>query len=296
MKRRDANLVLITLAAVGGGVVVYSFPVDLLEMGIRVSGLASIVPAALPPLGETARAVSVVVGGLGASAITALFLPWKRRGHAGGKLENDFAVAEGFTVPDFDLDLIPAVRRSDAHPDAPPRPPLFASRDLGGQDRLPPAARPEREHLAMRPIDGPHDPIVRDITGMSTPHAPEPLPWETIQQEMSRLLAGVQFRAVAEEKDRPSVGLAQPTISELTERLERGLARRRALREAVASPEGAGIPSFPGEVPHTPQPAADEVAPREEGPSEAGSMIPAPDGSGMSSALAALRGIIARTG
>ena len=26
----------------------------------------------------------------------------------------------------------------------------------------------------MRPIDGPHDPIVRDITGMSTPHAPEP--------------------------------------------------------------------------------------------------------------------------
>jgi hypothetical protein len=71
------------------------------------------------------------------------------------------------------------------------------------------------------------------------PRAPEPLPWEDIQAEMDRLLNTAREREAAfasydsivpadQPDDEPD---REPTITELADRLERGLARRRALAE-----------------------------------------------------------------
>lgn len=85
------------------------------------SGIAAVLPAAEPPLGFTARAVLILLGG-GSVAVVgwfALFLL------LGGR-----AISVALR-PSAVTDDIPVLRRADAHPDAPPRRPLSANRDLG---------------------------------------------------------------------------------------------------------------------------------------------------------------------
>lgn len=94
-----------------------AIPGPLLEDMVLTSGIAAFIPAAEPPLGATARICVGVFAG-GAVALIAWFLlsalvAWRdSRARA----------------PDEGR---PVVRRADAHPDAPPRPPLLATRDLG---------------------------------------------------------------------------------------------------------------------------------------------------------------------
>jgi hypothetical protein len=83
------------------------------------SGIASLVTAAQPPLGMTAHfaiafLVALVVGSV---SWFGLFL-----------LIGTRAVAIGRNARE---DGVPILRRADAHPDAPPRRPVFANRDLG---------------------------------------------------------------------------------------------------------------------------------------------------------------------
>lgn len=98
-------------------------PTPLLETLVSDSGLPGLIPAAEPPLGATAHAL--VAFGMGALvAIFAglgLFLLLGTRAVTLRKGEAE----ESDAVP------TPVVRRADAHPDAPPRPPLLATRDLG---------------------------------------------------------------------------------------------------------------------------------------------------------------------
>lgn len=129
------------------------------------------------------------------------------------QIEAEAAIAEMGEPP---VDLAPVVRRSDAHPDAPPRAPLVVSRDLPGE-------------AACILGEEPRGPIVEDITGLAMPRVPEPLPWDAIESEMNRLLGGVQFRSLDEAAPVPEEPVREPSIAELTERLERGLARRRGL-------------------------------------------------------------------
>uniref|UniRef100_UPI0035CBD875 hypothetical protein n=1 Tax=uncultured Sphingomonas sp. TaxID=158754 RepID=UPI0035CBD875 len=95
-------------------------PTELLESMVVDSGIASVLSAAEPPLGLTARAASVLLcgGGVGLVAWFGLFLSFgsrtivlQRRGRS--------------------LGAAPVLRRADAHPDAPARRPLFANTDLG---------------------------------------------------------------------------------------------------------------------------------------------------------------------
>ncbi|MCW4463184.1 hypothetical protein OK349_15840 [Sphingomonas sp. BT-65] len=107
------------LAGVLVALATLAIPAPLLEELVVTSGIAAFVPAAEPPLGVTARICVGVFAG-GAAALIAWFLlsallVWR---DSRGKVEE-----EGIRRP--------AVRRADAHPDAPPRPPLLATRDLG---------------------------------------------------------------------------------------------------------------------------------------------------------------------
>jgi len=281
MKRQHANAILTALAAFGGSVVAYSIPVRLYEVVLSTTGFSEILPAAAPPLGGNARMLIVIAIGLLSAGIVAALLPGGKPA-AGSTSKGTYmsfvfarlgTLVRGRKPTEQDgveeLRLIESeqhvvLRRSDAHPDAPPREPLSARRDLG-EEALPPVIRDEGG-------DGPQtavpEPIVRDITGQAMPRAPEPLPWEDIQAEMDRLLHVARERDAAFARYDDIVPADQgdddperePTITELADRLERGLARRRALaadtsfdRQAVADRledvavmmAGAGVSSSP---------------------------------------------------
>lgn len=114
MKRSQVPIVAI-FTALTVALVIALLPVLRIEAAVEASGLPALLPAAAPPLGMTARvalmlaAATLIAGPLWIGLW--LLLPAKRRRRAAG--------AE------------PSVRRADAHPDAPPRPPVRAARDLG---------------------------------------------------------------------------------------------------------------------------------------------------------------------
>jgi hypothetical protein len=113
-----APAIAIVLAALGG-LMFLLMPSAVLEDLVVDSGIASLVTAAQPPLGMTAHftiafLVALVVGSI---SWFGLFL-----------LIGTRAVAIGGNARE---DGVPILRRADAHPDAPPRRPVFANRDLG---------------------------------------------------------------------------------------------------------------------------------------------------------------------
>jgi hypothetical protein len=125
-RRQRLNIPVAPLvAALVGGVTALAFtlmPVGILEDFVLDSGVASIMPAAEPPLGTTARAVLILAGGGGIALVTwfTLFLVLGARAIVIQRQGQE----DGEEPP-----LV--LRRADAHPDAPARRPLFANRDLG---------------------------------------------------------------------------------------------------------------------------------------------------------------------
>jgi len=247
VKRRDANRILVGLAALGGGIVGYSFPLDLLDRVVAATGAAAAVPTLGPPLGVTARFVLVGLCAAITVALTAAVLPWKK-GRAGDRDRPE----PFFSALENSDDAIPVLRRSDAHPDAPARPPLFASRDLG-HEALPPVEDRPDDMSSMFDRIWPEQGM-READDHPPPPALEPMPWEMIQAEMDRLLAGVRFRPIDEavspmppgEQPEPEMPEQPqrseedgatgriPSIQELIARLELGLARRRTAAAPVS--------------------------------------------------------------
>ena len=109
------------VAAAGATLIALSFlvmPGTLLERLVLASGFPSILAAAEPPLGLTARTALALLGG----------------GSAAGFLWYATYLAVGMRTVTIGASATvdaAAVRRGDAHPDAPPRAPLLANRDLG---------------------------------------------------------------------------------------------------------------------------------------------------------------------
>lgn len=113
-----APAIAMVLAALGA-LMFLLMPTAVLEDLVVDSGIASLVTAAQPPLGVTAHfaiafIVALVVGGV---SWFGLFLLIGTRSVVIGR--------------DAREDGVPVLRRADAHPDAPPRRPVFANRDLG---------------------------------------------------------------------------------------------------------------------------------------------------------------------
>ena len=126
LRRQRLNL---PVAPLAGGVIGFVtaalfalMPTEMLENLVVDSGVAAVLSAAEPPLGFTARFILIFLagGGVGMVAWFALFL----------LLGNRSIVVQPSTDGAGD-EPMPRLRRADAHPDAPARRPLSASRDLG---------------------------------------------------------------------------------------------------------------------------------------------------------------------
>jgi hypothetical protein len=152
----DAGLA--TLAGLSAGFVAFAMPQSLFSSLVETSRLPQFVAAAQPPLGETARlaaagaAFLLTFAGVWALMAALSRLPARRKPEAGPKAE------------------APRLRRADAHPDAPARPPLLA-RDLGEPLDLEdfPEAAPEEERVL-------NETGHRPLPAFLVPEEPQPEP------------------------------------------------------------------------------------------------------------------------
>ncbi len=218
-------------AGVAVAIAIALVPAWRIETVVLESGLPAFLPIAAPPLGWTARAALMLLAGV----LVAVPL-WIALTLLGATRPTALTYAE-----EIEDELPPSVRRADAHPDAPPRPPVRAGRDLGTpfldpiesvEPEIPlprdldtpmamfdphalpqvPAAPPPTVRPLFRPIDPEPEPIAEAWPA----HDPEPV------------------EPVAPPVTEPSA--PAPSIATLLDRLDRGLQRRK--RDAAEpSPE-----------------------------------------------------------
>lgn len=240
--------------AVAGGIVAIvalAMPTPTLEGLVANSGIAALIPVAQPPLGNTARALLAVGGGVLAAAIvwSALYLLFgpggtfeslldpsvkSRRSRATKPQKANRAIADETSALDDDDDRVPTLRRADAHPDAPARRPLSA-RDLGAP--MPPvepveAVQPEPVEVVRTP------PVVQDLPAdLDQPLARfDPDAVLASPREPVRPVTPLRAPALAQGERIDSVELPRstptedmPSIESLLRRLEQGARRQRAV-------------------------------------------------------------------
>lgn len=159
------------LAAAGGAlifVVFLAMPTSRLEALVAASGIARFIAAAEPPLGFTARIALGLMFGGGFAAASWLVLTVSDGGRikALGQRVRPLEGAAGM------------LRRADIHPDAPPRPPLRAGRDLG--DPFPPADEWQPDEWLTAPFpaeweaEATDKPAVEPVVSAPPPERPLP--------------------------------------------------------------------------------------------------------------------------
>ena len=129
----------------------------------------------------------------------------------------------------------PALRRSDSHPDAPARAPIFASRDFGGLDIFTRTAPPAEEEAQAAPSGG-----------LAISGAPEKMTEETAFARLQQAFSPESSAETGREAvDADPAEMAQPararpapiahlSLAELTQRLEQGLAQRKRMGRPVS--------------------------------------------------------------
>lgn len=190
-----------------------------LESLVSSLSLGDFLAAARPPLGMKARILLALVAGLGAGAVTwaVVYLLWG----PGGLLARRAKPVRD----DDDEDYVPAVRRSDRHPDAPPRRPLNAA-ELGAPP--PPLEEDIVERTLPADLDQPlsaYDPEAI----LSTPREPvRPAPAEPMPIPPMREPAPEEQGAALPLPDRQD-----ESIETIPDRLERETALRKAQQRKI---------------------------------------------------------------
>jgi len=277
-----------------------ALPVGLLELGIASIGLSELLPVLAPPIGwpvrivlalAAAAIVAALSAGLGGSENQGIAPGGKRPGRKGKDtmgwakslgLHHLARLARGeeaashapvatprppaFPKPelvaDADTDLLPR-RRGDRHPDAPPRAPLMASRDLPAAIELSiveaaPVSEPANEPpmAYVSPVrDTTHEDRPRPL-----PRSPEPLSDSDLGW-VRGLLSERGDKSVTDDATpaRPSEG----SLLAMVDRFEQGVSRRIALIDsasAIARVEGDAAPAAPAAAnPETPVDEAQEM-------------------------------------
>lgn len=209
-------------------------PMWRIEAVVSDIGLPAFLSIAAPPLGLTARAALMLLAAL------AVAVPvWIALHLLVGR--GPVALPPAETVEE---EAPPSVRRADAHPDAPPRPPVRAARDLG-QPFLDPVAPTEPEVALPRDLNTPmamFDPEALPMVPAAPPPTVRPLFRPAAEPEPVA-------EAEPEPAPEPAPEPVQPTpsLSTLIDRLDRGLQRRRGERvDPGADAANAGLASALG--------------------------------------------------
>lgn len=262
--------------AVTGGIaaalVIATLPHVYLENIVGAMGLSEIIPAAAPPLGNTARGLIAVVAGMISASALYLFLNHKMKSYEGG---SDMSLAlrknlmtepmaeerEGksrvfvpklnFSVKSLtkflkkpkkspgqvtELKDLPDVRAADRHPDAPARQPIFASSDLGAPlaESIKRFDNSEAEQDIAEPVKQSASPIVKP-----DPFVAEKVPDSGAEEKPEPVRS--ENHVQQKEASAPREDLSALSLAQLADRLEAGLRRLEALemRERIAAPQAS---------------------------------------------------------
>jgi hypothetical protein len=250
--RGAIDLPVAALAAVSVGFVAFAMPANLFDGAIAATGLPSVLSAAQPPLGSTARLLVVVVAAIATFALVfALLRLLDRRGivaptRAPARARMREVLGEAEEVEG------PRLRRADHHPDAPARRPILAGSELGE----PNLARPYPQRRAPEPEPMPEpepepEPEIAEAKWEALDEVVEP---EIESQPEPEAAIEPEFIPEPEPVAAPAP-VADSSISDLVARLERGLERRQHIEDAEAAPETSARPdpAAPGAAPTVPQ-------------------------------------------
>lgn len=263
----------LTIGAVAG-VAALVLPVELLEAGVASIGLSEAVPALAPPMAWGARlGTALLIALIGTSlgwafgGLVPLFgrrkmtIAWPKSlrwdsltrlargidGGASGDAGDRFVDARPFAVPSGSWSEWPDStdwqprRRLDMHPDAPPRPPIVASRDLPS---LPEPRRPRRTGVDTQPpvVSVPVRTLISEAQERPMPRAPEPLSeaqLDSIRDLLARQDTGPAPDA-SEDADILDLSLADTIVtddlplSSLLDRFEQQVERKIAIDGAMS--------------------------------------------------------------
>ena len=188
---------------------------EVLERIVTTLGIDRIVPAAAPPLGETARLL-LAMGMAGVGEIAGLVIGgWLAASHRRSELHpRSDELGERDAV---DPIVMPAVRARDRHADAPPRKPLSAIDDLGDNHKdVRPSAHADALDLAICDASS-----VEQVSPLS---APESAPNEAVPVPVALIEPAPALAAIA------SAPLETLGVVQLSERLALALQARRERR------------------------------------------------------------------
>ncbi len=206
------DLPMAALAALSVGFVAFAMPDALFTDLVTASGLPSVLPAAQPPLGTTARLGVVIPTAMGAFLAAWLLLR---------SLNGAAPMRRRTTPPEVEAPPL-RLRRADTHPDAPLRHPLLAGLELGEPDAVEEAE------------DEAGEPIPPDFETEALAEWGEPTEEEAVEDEIVTVPA-------------EPLELEEPTIAQLMQRLELGLSRRQpaAVPPSAARKEPAVVETPP---------------------------------------------------
>ncbi|MFZ2996878.1 hypothetical protein [Sphingobium sp.] len=238
------------LGGLGAALLVLSIPVGLIETLVASSGISESLPAAAPPLGLKAR---LVLAGFAALMTMGLMDMMRRTRTDAAAMDEEGRMSrpQGARQMGFAFSKLtalargritgtppapverptPALRRADAHPDAPARAPIFASRDFSGLDIF---ARPDRIERVEWKMSAEEEPVV---LAPQVQELAQPTFLRASEAEPEAALSVKSEGAVLQEDGFAPQVEAEPvfldpapthglTITQLTERLERGLSLR----------------------------------------------------------------------
>jgi hypothetical protein len=208
---------------------------------VETSRLPEFVAAARPPLGDTARFATVAAAILGTfAAVWALMALLGRR------------PARREAAPEAVIQ-VPRQRRADAHPDAPPRPPLLA-RDLGEPLELDQVAPGPAEETLFEAAEH------RPLPGFLIPQEDEPEVVAEAEPEEVELPPAVEAEPEPEAEELPIGELAArlpeaeeesgEPLAQLVNRIEFGLSRKRQALPAADLPPAEPAPADEEKVGH----------------------------------------------
>lgn len=282
---------LAVVGGIGAALVIATLPHVYLENLVGLTGLSEFVPAAAPPLGNTARSLIAIAAGLVSASAIYFILNRKGDPDMGVALREQIIASEAeqaerdleaeagksrFAMPKLafnaksltrflkkpkkkpaekkvmDLADLPMLRDGDRHPDAPPRRPIFADSDLG----TPLAAEiPSFEQEA--PVAEPA-PVMEQVAAAMpavATAAEEPLELDQAFPPQAAPAPTVEEPVAAQED------LSRLSVSQLADRLEFSLRRlkqleiaSRSVESVVAAKEAAEQVSSPVEAQATTEP------------------------------------------
>ncbi|HEX8191923.1 MAG TPA: hypothetical protein VF552_03405 [Allosphingosinicella sp.] len=280
------DMPLAAVAALAVGFAAFVMPDGILNRIVEGSGLPSILSAAQPPLGTTARAGVSAAAAAATFAIVFMLLRMLDRGSGKAPTrERDRERAPLFEEAEGHTTVTPKLRRADIHPDAPARRPILATRELGEPDlRQAPPIAAEAPPLV---VDVPDAAAVPDPEPEPEPE-PEPVPTPEPRSAAEPEVAIPESVAVSAssaervpvldelELSGPDIQMmvtppaaapapvevaaraapaADATIADLMARLEQGLARR-GWKDHVEAQVPAAAPDRAPEPVRAPEPLA----------------------------------------